>query len=192
MLLRHVLAISLSIISASAFADSLDISLSNDVAQFQYIAPMGHVGQGKSEAHMGFLYNNSNNVLGDVGLLVMNNGDNAAAASFGVGVKVIAATLEKENTMALALGGQVRLSPSDDKKLGIVGQLYFAPDIVTFGDADRFIETGVRVEYEVMQQAAAYVGYRKIKFNVNTLPAPFPAVGKVLDEGIHVGVRVAF
>lgn len=192
MLLRHVLAIFISAISASVFADSLDVSLSNDVAQFQYIAPMGHVGQGKSEAHMGFLYNNSNNVLGDIGLLVMNNGGNTAAVSFGVGIKVVAATIEKNNTMALALGGQARLSPSDDKKLGIIGQLYFAPDVVTFGDADRFIETGVRVEYEIMQQAAAYVGYRKIKFNVNALPAPFPAVGMVLDEGIHAGVRVAF
>lgn len=192
MLLRHIFAISLSAISASALADSLDINLSNKVAQFQYIAPMGNVGQGKSEAHMGLLYNNSNNVLGDVGLLVMNNGDSASAASFGVGVKVIAATVEKNNTMALALGGQVRLTPVDDKKLGIVGHVYFAPDIVTFGDAERFVETGVRVEYEIMQQAAAYVGYRKTKFNVNILPSPAPAVGVVLDEGVHVGVRISF
>ncbi len=188
MLLRHILAISLFTISASAMADALDINLSNDVAQFQYIASTGHVGQGKSEIHMGFLYNNSNNVLGDAGLLVMNNGDSAAIASFGVGVKVLAATIKKDDAMALALGGQVRLTPSDDRKFGIIGQIYFAPDVVTFGDASRFLQTGVRVEYEIMQQAAAYVGYRKIKFNINTLPA----VGGVIDEGAHVGVRMAF
>ena len=192
MLLRHILAISIFSISSSALADALDINLSNDAAQFQYIASMGHVGQGKSEVHMGFLYNNSNNVLGDVGLLVENNGGNAAIASFGVGVKVVAGTIAKKNTVALALGGQVRLTPTDDKKFGIIGQIYFAPDVVTFGDADRYVETGVRMEYEIMPQAAAYLGYRKIKFNVNVLPSPAPTEGKVVDEGVHVGVRIAF
>lgn len=196
MLSRHILAISLFSVSAMALADALDISLSNDAAQFQYIASMGHVGQGKSEAHFGVLYNNSNNnsnnVLGDVGLLVMNNGDNASIATFGVGVKVLAATVAKKNTMALALGGQVRLTPTDDQKFGIVGQLYFAPDVVTFGDADRYVETGVRMEYDILPQAAAYLGYRKIKFNVNVLPAPVPSVAMVVDEGVNVGVRIAF
>ena len=188
MLLRHILVISLSAISASALADALDINLSNDVAQFQYIASTGHVGQGKSEIHMGFLYKNSNNVLGDAGLLVMNDGDSASIASFGVGVKALAATTKKDDVLALALGGQIRVSPSDDRKLGIVGQIYFAPDVVTSGDASRFLQTGVRVEYEIMQQAAAYVGYRKIKFNINASPA----VGGVMDEGAHVGVKMAF
>ena len=192
MLLRHIFAIFLSFTSASALADALDVNLSNDVAEFQYIATMGNMGQGKSEGHAGFLYNDADNAMGDVGLLVMNTGDSAAIASLGVGIKAVAAKIERNNSMALAIGGQIRITPADDKKFGIVGQVYYAPDIVTFGDAENFVQTGVRVEYEIMQQAAVYVGYRKIKFDINVLPAPVSAVGVVLDEGVHVGVRIAF
>lgn len=186
MLLRSVFAVSLLSLATAAVADSIDINLSDDVAQFQYVAPMGNVGQGKSEFHAGFLYNDSNNALVDAGLLVMSKEDSASDVSVGVGVKVLAARINTNNAVSLALGGQVRYSPSADKKIGVVGQLYFAPDIVTFADADRYIETGVDLEYRVMPQATAYVGYRKVKFGIKT------AQDETLDEGAHVGVRVAF
>ena len=188
MLLRRILALSLLTASATALADAVDINLSNDVAQFQYLAPMGHVGQGKSEFHMGFLYNNSDDGLADVGIMVMNSDGSASGLSLGVGVKVLAVTMNSNNSLALALGGRVRLSPLADNRLGVVGQIYLAPDIVISGDADRFVEAGVRLEYEIMPQTAVYVGYRNIYFDLKAAPA-----GDVsLDEGAHIGVRIAF
>jgi hypothetical protein len=68
----------------------------------------------------------------------------------------------------------------------MIGSVYFSPNITTFGDADRFTETGVRVEYEIIPQAAAYLGYRKIRFGLSSAP------DVILDEGIHVGVRLSF
>ena len=188
MLLRRIFILALSTLSTSVLADAIDINLSNDVAQLQYIAPTGHVGQGKSEFHMGFLYNDSNNVLGDAGLLVMNNGGDATDLSVGVGAKILVVRIVNNNAVALALGGRVRYAPLSDKRLGLVGQLYFAPDIVTFGDADRYIQTGVDVEYEIMPQAVAYLGYRKIKIGIKTAFVPDAR----LDEGMHLGVRIAF
>ncbi len=185
--LIKLLAISLLTTSTAVLADAVDINLSNDTAQFQYLASMGDVGHGKSEFHMGFLYNNSKGRLADAGIMVMNGDGSASGVALGVGVKALAVTMNKNNSMALALGGRVRFSPFADNRLGVVGQIYLAPDIVTFGDADRFVETGVRLEYEIMTQAVAYVGYRKIKFGLKVVPA-----GVVLDEGAHIGVRIAF
>ena len=186
--LIKLLAISLLTTSTAVLADAVDINLSNDVAQFQYLAPMGDVGQGKSELHMGFLYNNSNGRLADVGIMVMNGDGSATGVALGVGVKALAVSMNNNNSMALALGGRVRFSPFADNRLGLVGQIYLAPDIVTFGDADRFVETGVRLEYEILMQAVAYVGYRNIYFDLKAAPA-----GDVsLDEGAHIGVRIAF
>ena len=191
MFLRHIFAIGISTLSVSAVADAFDINLSNDVAQFQYIAPMGDVGQGKSEGHAGFLYNDKDNVLLDAGVLVSNEGDSAALASIGIGIKGVAAKIGKYDTAALALGGQVRITPADDRKFSIVARAYFAPDIVTFGDAEKYFEAIVRVEYNIMQNASAYIGYRKVTFDV-ALPAPHPVTEMDLDEGVHVGVRIAF
>ena len=196
MLLSHIFSIYVTALTILAFsnsarADALDINLSNDVAQFQYIAPMGDVGQGKSEGHAGFLYNDKDNLLVDAGVLVSNDGDSAALASIGIGIKGVAAKIEKNDSAALALGGQIRITPADDRKFAIVARLYFAPDIVTFGDAEKYYEAIVRAEYNIMQNASAYVGYRKISFDV-VLPPPFPVTEVDLDEGIHVGVRIAF
>ncbi|MDO8413151.1 MAG: YfaZ family outer membrane protein [Gallionellaceae bacterium] len=188
MLLRLILVFTLLTASTQVLADAVDINLSNDVAQFQYLAPMGQVGQGKSEFHMGFLYNDSNNILGDMGLLVKNNAGNADILSGGIGGKVVVARITSNNAAALALGGKLRYAPFADKRWGIIGQVYFAPDIVTFGDADRYIQTGVGIEYEIMPQAAAYVGYRNIKVGMKATLAPDAR----LDEGAHIGVRIAF
>ena len=192
MSLRHIFLLLLSTISTSSLADALDINLSNDVAHFQYLATMGNLGGGKSEGHLGILYNDANSKLADVGLVVSNTGDSAAIASLGLGIKVIAARIEKMNSLNLAIGGQIHITPADDRKFGIIGQLYYAPDIVTFGDAEQYIETGVRMEYELMPKAAVYIGYRKIEFEVNVLPTPAPSVNVEVDEGVHIGVRIAF
>ncbi len=196
MLLRRILmkrvikllAISLLTTSTAVLADAVDINLSDDAARFQYLAPMGDIGQGKSEFHMGFLYNNSNGRLADAGIMVMNGDGSATGVALGVGVKALAVTMNNNDSMALALGGRVRLSPFADNRLGVVGQIYLAPDIVTFGDADRLVETGVRLEYEILPQTLAYVGYRKIKFGLKAAPAG----DVVVDEGAHIGVRIAF
>jgi len=180
-------ATSLAIVGAPAGAGTLDINLGDNSAQIQYSSAMGRDSFGKSEFHMGFLYTDQDNLFGDVGILVKNEvGSGLPGVTVGMGVKGIMATADNSDALALALGGQVRFSPPSASRFGIAGQFYFAPNIVTFGDADRFIETGVRLEYEILPQAVAYLGYRKIKFGLETGP------DAVLDEGAHIGVKIIF
>lgn len=180
-------SLAIAMASAPAGAGALDINLGDNSAQIQYSSAMGRDSLGKSEFHMGFLYTDQDNLLGDVGILVKNDvGTGLPGVTVGIGVKGVMATTDNSDALALALGTQVRFSPSAASRFGIAGQFYFAPNIVTFRDADRFIETGVRLEYEILPQAVAYLGYRKIKFGLETGP------DAVLDEGAHVGVKIAF
>lgn len=193
MSLRRIFVLSLSaastvaVFSSVALADTIDINLRDSSAQIQYSASMGTNTLGKTQLHAGVIYVDQDNILGDLGILVKDEvGGSVPGLSVGMGAKVLAVTVQSRDAMALALGGQVRYSPTDVPRLGVVGQLYFSPNIVTFGDADRFIETGARVEYEVIPQAVAYIGYRKIKFGLEVGP------DATLDEGFHVGVRMSF
>lgn len=187
MLLRHIFALSLLTASTTALADVIDINLGDNSAQFQYSSAMGRDSVGKTEFHMGFLYTDQDNLLGDAGILVKNEvGSNLPGVTVGVGIKGLMATTDNNDAMALALGGQVRFSLPTASRFGIAAQLYLAPKIVTFGDADRYIESGVRLEYEILPQATAYVGYRKIKFGIETGP------DALLDEGAHIGVKITF
>jgi len=187
MLLRGTLALSLLIISTAVLADTVDVNLRDNSAQLQYFASMGRDTLGRADMHAGLLYVDKHNLLGDLGLIVRNEvGKSAPGVSVGVGIKGLTAKANGHNAAALAIGGMVRYSPLPDHRFGIIGQLYLSPNIVTFGDADRYIETGVRLEYEIIPQAAAYLGYRNVKFGIQGNS------DATLDEGGFIGVRIMF
>jgi len=190
MFLRNIVVFTLLSFGTTAMADTFDINLRNSSAQVQYRTPMGKDSLGKTELHLGALYadsNNSNNTLADLGILVKDEvGEKAPGFSLGVGVKGLLSHTQGTDESCVALGGLIRYSPPGLTRMGIVGQLYFAPDITTFGDANRYGETGVWIEYEVIPKAAAYVGYRNIQFNLNS------GSQVRVDEGGFIGVRMSF
>ncbi len=182
-----VAAIGPTLFSSMAWADSFDVNLRDTSAQIQYSASMGRDTLGKAELHAGVLYANKQNMLGDFGLLVKDDvGGNAPGVTVGVGVKGLTAKVADIDAAALALGGLVRYAPFADSRFGIIGQLYFSPNIVTFGNANRYTEAVLRLEYEIIPQAAVYVGYRRISFGFENLP------NIVLEKGAHLGVRMMF
>jgi hypothetical protein len=189
MLLRRVVALSLLTLCTTAMADTMDLNLRNSSAQFQYSAAMGRDSLGKTEFHVGALYsdsNNSNNTYGDFGVEVKDEiGSKAPGFSVGIGIKGLVAHTQGTNESGVAMGGMLRYSPPSISRLGIVGQLYFAPNVTTFGDADRYVETVARLEYDVIPSAAAYIGYRDMYFNFNSGDA-------TVDQGAFIGVRMSF
>lgn len=188
MSLRHVVTLSLFAMSTTALADALDVNLRDNSAQFQYRAAMGTATLGKSEMHLGYLYTSkSNNSFADLGILVKDEvTSDAPGLTVGFGMKGLIARVNTNNASAIALGGLVRYALPAAPRVGLVASAYWSPNILTFGDADRSIETGMRVEYEVIPQAAAYVGYRKIRFGMKN------SSDATLEEGAHIGVRLSF
>ena len=190
-LMRHFVVVLMSAASTAALADALDINLNNNTAQFQYSTASGFNAQGKADIHLGVLYNNVNSVLINAGLMVANNLEGAPGLSIGVGMEALAATIKdnpllKSNASAVAVDGQVRYSPPGASQLGLVGEVHYAPRILTFGDAIRYSLAAARVEFELSPQAMVYVGYRRVSFGIKNAPAA------VLDNGGLVGFKLAF
>ena len=190
MLLRNILALSLLTFATAAMADGIDLNLRNSSAQFQYNTSMGRDTLGKTEFHIGALYsdaNNSHNTLGDLGVEVKDEvGSKAPGFSVGVGIKGVLGHTQGTNESAVALGAMLRYSPPGLTRLGLIGQVYFAPNITTFSDANRYVESSARVEFTVIPNAAAYIGYRNIYFNLNNGPTV------TVDDGAFIGVRMSF
>lgn len=190
-LMRHLVAFSMLTASTAVFADALDINLNNNTAQFQYGTASGPNAQGRADLHAGFLYNNSKSVLVNAGIMVANSLEGAPGMSIGVGMEALAAVIKenpmfRSNASAVALDGLVRYSPPTASKVGFAGELHYAPSILSFGDAVRYTQAGVRVEYELAPQTLVYVGYRRISFGIKNAPAA------VLDSGAHIGFKLAF
>jgi hypothetical protein len=189
MMLRKILAISLISVTSIAAADTLDIGLSNTTAQFKYGVASGLAG--KSEVYAELMFNDKHSGIGGVGLLVANDEMKVPGLTIGIGAKAVAATIKdvpaRTNSSAIALGAQVRYELPSERRVAFAGEAYFAPKIITFGDADRFQQFGARAEFSISTQLQVYGGYRKTWFVVK-------GSGKdsVLLNGPHVGVQLSF
>jgi len=188
-MLRKIVALSLMSMTTLAVADTLDIGLSNSTAQFKYGVPSGIAG--KSEVYAELMYNNVNSVIGGVGLLVANDELTVPGLTIGVGAKAVAATVKetptRQKTSAVALGAQVRYELPSDRRVAFSGEFYYAPEIITYGDAQRYQQYGARAEFSISPQMQVYAGYRKTQFTLKP-----SGINVALINGPHVGVQLSF
>ncbi len=190
---RLGLVILLSLFSMTGMARSLDVDLSNDSAQVRYVTFAGDTtGLGNSELDLGLLYSSADSVANDsvlamLGLLVTGDaGTGSPGLSVGVGFKLFAGSVDSDSLAALAISGQLRYHPQAFGRIGLTGQIHYAPDVVTFLDADRFSAVTARIEYEVHPQALVYAGYRKVWADLSNGP------NADLDNGGHIGLQILF
>jgi len=188
-MLRKILAICLMSVTTLAAADTLDIGLSNTTAQFKYGVPSSIAG--KSEIYAELMYNNANSVMGGVGLLVANDEVKAPGLTIGLGAKAVAATIKgtpnRDNTSALALGVQVRYELPVERRVAFAGEFYYAPEIITFGDAKQYQQFGARAEFSISPQMQVYAGYRKTSFTLKV-----SGNDVALINGPHIGMQLSF
>lgn len=199
MKLRHVLLALLGGTSAAAHADNIDINLNNDALRLSYAHQLQST-KGLS-VEVGGLYTeemrydghrvDDDELLLHAGLLVSGeNWSQAGTFDISIGGRLIAGSIEPGNTnydlVALGFGGDVRFSPVH--RLGIGGNIYYAPDITSFQDANSYQEFGVRVDYQLMPQAFVYVGYRNVEVELDN-----PGSTKAeFDDNVHLGFKMTF
>jgi hypothetical protein len=188
-MLRKILAISLMTVTTLAAADTLDVGISNTTAQFKYGVASGLAG--KSEMYAELMYNDKNSFIGGVGLLVANDEMNVPGLTIGVGGKAIASIIKetpvRNKASALALGVQARYELPAERRLAFAGELYLAPKIITYGDADRYQQYGARAEFSISPQVQVYAGYRKTWFVLKNTSTEV-----VLINGPHLGAQLSF
>lgn len=164
-------------------ADSLDINLSDDTVQGVYTTNWR-----TAEFNTGVLYNDDQEDWAvSAGLLALGERRNPEMRSQGgLGGKLYIASASNEDIVALGLGGQLRVFPGNGP-IGISGSLFYAPDIVTFMDGEKFWEADARVEFEMVRRnASLYVGYRKMRADLDN------GRDVTLDSGLHAGVKISF
>ena len=188
MLLRKLLVVSTLLYSISGAAQTFDITLSNDTAKLSYFSPLGNKGFGRGEFEGTLLYNDDENLLGALGVHVVDEaGAGAPGLSAGVGVKGYFVKMEHDDAIAITVGGQFTYAlPVLSSRLKLGGGLNYAPSITTFMDADRFLELNARIGYEVLPDAVVYIGYRKIKVGIDE------GSNVTVDDGGHLGVNFRF
>ena len=182
---RAALFLVLAAGAGSAAAANLDFNLASNAVDANFSNNLTDTGL---EWTAGFLHHSDRADVGDVGLdLVGNASPVGSPLIFGVGGKFLyIAPQGIDNGEALAVGAHFRYTWPYFNRFGIGGELYYAPNIVSFQNVDRFWEGRVTLNYQVLQQGDVYVGYRYVSAAFGSGP------NATLDSSVIVGLSLNF
>jgi hypothetical protein len=188
-LYRRLIVIAMALCTVhSAMAQDVDLNLNGDTVQVQYttqITGVAHFNNGAVNAS-GLVSSNDDYLLGAGVRVTGSAGTGSPGLDVGVGAKLFGGGVDNHGVMALALNGLARYSPPSVPRLGIRGDLYYAPDIVTFIDASSYFQGEVRVEYEVLPESFIYVGFRRLQIDIKGRSTA------TVDSGGHIGIQIHF
>lgn len=176
----------LLLLSGRAFSQDVDITLGNESARFMYITEAFGQDFGRLEMEAGFLYNENNDTLGNIGLLV--RGESVSVPMVvSLGARAYVAKVQTYSVAAVAIGGDLLFNPEIWGGVGLGANYYTAPGVVAFRDAEDLVEYGIYVSYQITQQAEMALGYRAIDVKIRN------GVGKIaLDKGGYFGLNLTF
>lgn len=171
--------------ASSAQAADLELRLSDDAGELEYLTGSEEVGLRNGRLGVGVLFNEEDDVIGQ--LRLESIGRVSESLSFLVGVKGYLGDLDRadETLTAVSVGGGVRLGLASQIPVALVLSGFVAPDVLTFGDLEGVVELEARLEAQLTPNAAAFVGYDF--FEVDTGPRDMD-----VQDGLSVGVRLGF
>ena len=172
-------------IAANAQAHTLDLSINDDAVAIDYSTQLP-----KSELNLGFgnLHHKDDGDAFYASLFVADNVNNESGLLAGLGGRAyyLDSDVANANGRALGLGGFLNWDIPSVPNLSLRGDVYFAPDVLTWGDIDNFIDFSARVQYRIIEQAWVYAGYRRAMLETEA------GVDENIDEGAFIGMMLWF
>lgn len=173
------------VIAAPAVADSLDLNLHDDALRITYATDAFHEGL---DLDMGYLYAKKRNQSGHVahmGLQVGGkNWSDQGEFDVGLGGRLVYTDTRNGDGANLALGGTVRFTPFH--LVGFNAALFYAPNITSFLDSERYKEWSVSVDYQLLARGFVYLGYRNVETRIENLGT------HEIDDSLHLGMKLMF
>jgi hypothetical protein len=182
-------ALCLAVIATGARAERVDVNLSDETLRGTFEAPLPTARLG-GVYEFGALIGENRDVdfqQAHVGLLVTGDaGARRATVTAGLGGRLFVLAGDGADGGGLARGGMFDARLPSVNRIGGIAYAYGAPGASTFGDLEGWYEYAARVDYQVLQGASIYVGWRQVKVDVEGF-GDF-----TVDTGFHAGLRLTF
>ena len=182
---RIILLVTALFASNAASAAEFNIQLGSDTARFMYLTEAFGQDFGRLELEFGYLYSQDSHSLANLGLLV--RGESISLPMIvTIGMRLYYAKLDTYEVGALAIGGDLLVSPESWGGLGIGGFYFNAPGVVSFMDATDLVEYGAYFNFQITEQARFGLGYKHIEAAIEG------AADIVIDDGGYFSLTLSF
>jgi hypothetical protein len=176
------------IVAGTASAGELDVYLSSQSVQAGYSMDTGKIGYGGGNLIFGGYYDTDHDWQANAGLMVLGTPTADQPFTYGLGVMGYFSFIDDpdDQVQALTLGGLVKYHIPAKTPMAVSAQLFYAPEITTFGDGNNFGDFQANYEISFLPSATAYVGYRKTRTDLKNYGY------YDIEDRFHVGVRLMF
>ncbi|MEZ5564899.1 MAG: YfaZ family outer membrane protein [Gammaproteobacteria bacterium] len=177
--------VTLTLLATPATAHELDLSVSNSAFRAGYANSLGN----GLRLDGGWLRDSDEGNVVHAGLQVTGDAaPNHQKLTAGVGVRLAYLDGEgsKREGYALGIGGSLRWIVPGYDRFSVYGEYYWAPDLLSGGDAEKYVDTSIHLGYNVTRQAEVYVGARYTGADYDKRPSI------KFDTGMHIGFNLHF
>jgi YfaZ precursor len=147
----------------------VEVALTNETVEGRFITGAGVVGVDRGSLGLGLFLSTDRDIVGDAELMVPGLLENLTpdflSLSLGGKAQVALLTDPDDEVFGFLPGAEARLSLPFDTPMFVVASIFYAPDILTFGDADRIVDFNLRYEVQFLRHTTGFVGYRVIDFD---------------------------
>ena len=151
------LFISSLLISHLSSADTLDLSLSDQMVEIDWRREIGNA----AVAELSYLHSEDNREDSDivgVGLFITTS---AQQFDIRMGGKLFYFFSKDIDSTGVSLGADANYRLT--RQFFIGGSAFYSPDILTWGDFDNFIESDIKVGFKPANNASLYIAYRYLE-----------------------------
>ncbi|HEX2239191.1 MAG TPA: YfaZ family outer membrane protein [Gammaproteobacteria bacterium] len=176
-------------ISTQAVADEAEFYLSNESLQGRYVTGADVIGLSAANLGAEVFINDEDDVSAAVDLSFVGQPAGIAPLTFSVGPKIYAATLDifDDNFAAGAVGGSAAYQLPLRYPVQLMGQFFYAPEIITFGDADDIYDLILRIQTPLTDRVTGFIGYRRYVADIEDVDDDHE-----LDNNFHIGASLQF
>lgn len=166
----------------------IEVQVSGDTLQLKYLSSGKMVGADKSRFSGAIFLSEDRDTVLTAGLVFPIDYD-LGRFSLLIGPQAYAALLNEENNdiVAISLGAEARFVFDKKTDFAVSGFAYYAPDILTFGSADKLKDFSAQAEIGLSKRLKGFAGFRWFKLDLTEGKGT-----KTLQDQLFIGLGYRF
>lgn len=175
----------LSFSSTQLIASELDLRISDDAIHANFTKT-----NDKTMFGLGYFYKDSNSSINILNTDLHARGQTAIGnlpMTIGVGFQGNIFKDDDFKGSALGLGGSVRINIPEAIGLSVETALHYAPEVLSFGEADEFRRFRVQANYHIIQNADISAGYHYLNAGNEDTHS-----NTTFESGLFIGMKLKF